>query len=550
MKNNAVKKILALVLAGLMVVSVAACGDEPATSDSTPTSASTSKVEPTAAPTAEPTPEPTPEPLKITALLGSVNNLHEEDDAMGNYQKTVDAINEYTNMDVTWEWVDYANIGNITNEAIIAGDFRDIMNVGYDATFLEAAQAGYFWDLTDYLDDYDNLATIPAATRANISVNGRIYALPRSRTLARNGFGFRADWCDNLGIKVPDYSNGEYFTLDEFYDMLYKFTYGDPDGNGVDDTYGLGIDSWSGVWQISNLWFGVPNTWGVDKNGDLVYYILTDEWKTAMANYRKWYSEGLFIPGFLDYGAGKARTQILNNSLAGVGLQVLDDQRKVETYFEGADVALADPEEPIYLLGGYVDAGFGPKCLPTTGFNGMLAISKKNIKTEEQLRQVLQFMNDLNDGPMLTLIDYGFEGVSYFINDDGYIELYTAETMPEGVSSTFHNGFNQILGYYTAEENAREQVVAPANTVITLLENQLYEEDIPYCVPNYGSGYTSATYLEKAGDLDAIINQAVNDYIMGVIDDAGLDEVIATWRSAGGDQVVAEMNAAYHAAGN
>lgn len=541
MKNNTVKKLLAVALAGTMVVGMTACASKPAASTST----STSKEVTTSTSTSTSTEtsvevETKLDPLTISVLLGSTD-LHEGDDV--NYNNTVKFINEYTNMDVQWEWVEYANVGNITNEAIIAGNFRDIMQVGYDGTFVKAAEDGYFWDITDYLDDYDNLATIPAATRANISVNGRIYALPRSRTLARNGFGYRADWCDNLGIKAPT-------TIDEFYNMLYKFTYNDPDGNGVNDTYGLALDSWNGLWNISNVWFGAPNVWGVDKNGDLVYYVNTDEWKNAMATYRKWFSEGLIYPDFANIGAGKARQELLCKQICGAGFQVLDDQRKVETYFEGADVALSDPEEPIYMLGGYLDGGFGPRCLPTTGYNGMIAISKKNITTEAQLRQVLQFLNDLNDGEVLNVIDYGFEGVSYKLDENGNVVIFSAEELPEGVSSKFHDGFNQILAYYTADANARPVDKAPANTVITILEQELYAADIPYCVPNYGAGYTSDTYVAKGADLDKIIADAVTSYIIGEIDDAGLEEVIATWWNAGGKAVTEEMNAKYHASGN
>lgn len=42
----------------------------------------------------------------------------------------------------------------------------------------------------------------------------------------------RQDWLENLGLEMPT-------SLDELYDVLYAFTYNDPDGNGVDDTYGI-----------------------------------------------------------------------------------------------------------------------------------------------------------------------------------------------------------------------------------------------------------------------------------------------------------------------
>ena len=47
------------------------------------------------------------------------------------------------------------------------------------------------------------------------------------------GLLVRKDWLDKLGLAAPT-------TLDELYDVLYAFTYNDPDGNGKNDTYGLG----------------------------------------------------------------------------------------------------------------------------------------------------------------------------------------------------------------------------------------------------------------------------------------------------------------------
>ncbi len=554
MRNT--KKFLAALMAATMILGLTACGGETSVSQSASASASkteteTAKTETSTSTSEEEKKEEPAAPLKISIVLPS-DKLHDEPDA--NYDALVKAINEYTNMDVQYEWEDMNDKENGYYPKLTlkyaANDFRDVMVVGNDPAF-QAVAKDYFWDLTDYIDEFDNLRTIPAATRANCSYEGRIYGIPRSRTLARNGFGYRADWCDALGINAPT-------TWDDYYDMCYKFTYNDPDGNGKNDTYGLALDAWTGVYNIIFVFFGVPNEWGIDANGDLIPAHLTEEWKTALKAMRKLYADGCINPNFKDINPGKARDELLRTGICGSGFQVLDDQRKVETYFEGADVALAEPDDPIYLLGGYLltDSGKNqPHCLPTTGMNNMIAISKKNITTEDQLRQVLGFLNDLNDGEMLNLIDYGFEGVTWNKDDEGYIHVLTQDELDAaGTVGTYRNGFNQMIPYFTAPENDRTITVPPANTVVTKLEQQLYAEDIPYCVPNYGAGYYSETNKEKGGDLAALIsdleNGAIVRYMTGEIDDAGLDEILNTWRTAGGDQVIAEMNAAYHAAGN
>ena len=44
----------------------------------------------------------------------------------------------------------------------------------------------------------------------------------------------RTDWLDNLGLKAPT-------TMDELLEVARAFRYDDPDGNGQDDTWGIGF---------------------------------------------------------------------------------------------------------------------------------------------------------------------------------------------------------------------------------------------------------------------------------------------------------------------
>ena len=549
MKKNVASKIIAGALASAMVLSMAACGGDEAQSStpgsSTPSSSEATPSSSEKAPEATATPDPGPDmtPLNVTIALPS-DQTHTE--ANAEYDKLVAELNEYLQMNITWDWMDTNSYYEQLGLDIIAGDVADVMVVGKDATFLGAAEEGLFWDLAPYIDDYDNLKTIPQATRENASHNGKMYGLPRSRTLARNGLGYRVDWLNNLGLAEPT-------TWENFYNMLYAFTYNDPDGNGVDDTVGLFLDSWSGVWDIMMTWFGVPNVWGIDANGDLIHKSQTAEYKTALAAFRQLYADGVInngsngIPDFREVGAGKARNEGLRTQLGGCGVQVLDDQRKVETYFEDQGITTSD--NPIYTLQGAVDTGLGTLCYPTTGMNNMIAISTKTIKTEDQLRRVLQMMNDFNDGEVLNLIEYGWENLTYGLDENGYVTLYNNDELAAAGVTTgnYRNGFNQVLPYFTAEENARPVTTAPASTPITILEQELYAENIQYCVPNYGASYTSDFYVANGAALDTILSDAQLKYIVGEIDEAGLEEQLKTWWTAGGETVTKEMNAKYHA---
>ncbi|MCR5585407.1 MAG: extracellular solute-binding protein [Lachnospiraceae bacterium] len=548
-----INKVLAFALAASLVVGLAACGDkkpaeEKQTAQNTP-AASGTKTETKATST----PTPTLAPLKISVLLPS-DDEHTEENKF--YDQMVAEINKYTNMDITWKWADTTTYYTDENLGLklTTGDVEDVLVVGNNATFYQAAEEGLFWDLAPYLDDYDNLATIPEAYRAAASKNGKLYGLPRGREIGRNGMGYRLDWLENLGLDEP--TNWE-----AYHEMLYQFTYGDPDGNGLDDTVGLGLDSWGGVFDIMFPWFGVPNIWGVDAKGDLINRYMTEEYKDALKKIRQLYEEGLInngsngIADFRDLGAGQAQKSLLRTQLAGSGVQVVDDQRKVQEYFQNEGLTTED--EIMYTVRGYVDCGFGPRVQPFIGISNMIAVSKVNIKTEAQLRQVLQFLNDINDGEMLLLIDSGLRGVTWDLNEEGYVTYYTGDEATEkleGLSGKYRNGFNQVPVYFTADSNPRPYVVAPATSAIKLLEEATYADNRLHLVPNYGLSYESSTpsaaNAETFNALNKIMTDAQLAYIVGEIDDTGLEAAINQWSKAGGAQLTKEINELYHKAGN
>lgn len=432
--------------------------------------------------------------------------------------------------------------------ALKSGNIADVSVVGKNADFLKAAEEGYFWDLAPYIDDYPNLKTISEAQRAEASYNGKMYLIPRSRNIARAGFGYRHDWLEKLNLAEPT-------TWENFKEMLKAFSTQDPDGNGEDDTFGLAFDAWAGTYDnILFAWLGVPNQWGLTKDDKLIYKVETEEWKNALKEIHELYDLGYINNGqkgvadFTEFGAGKARTQLLQTGKCGALIQCLDDCRKAEYYFNG-DGGISTIEEPAIDLMSYIEyKDYGKRVYPWGGAgSNFLAVSKTNVKTEEQLKQVLNFLDKMNDGKMLNLIEYGWEGLTYELDADGYVSLFDNDKLQEtiGCTANYRFGFNQVPCYFTAEENARPATTAPSTDPIRVDENECYEDGKLYLVPNYGISFTSDTYLEVGADLDKIVADAELQFIKGEIDENGLNAAIAAWKSGGGDKVTEEMNKLY-----
>ena len=64
--------------------------------------------------------------------------------------------------------------------------------------------------------------------------DGEIYGIPRTTIQRDDGFIIRQDRCDNVGFKIPE---DNLFTVDQFRDLMLRFTNDDPNKNGK-NTYG------------------------------------------------------------------------------------------------------------------------------------------------------------------------------------------------------------------------------------------------------------------------------------------------------------------------
>ncbi|MBQ8081686.1 MAG: extracellular solute-binding protein, partial [Clostridia bacterium] len=108
------------------------------------------------------------------------------------------------------------------------------------------------------------------------SMYGGYYFLPKPDSAdptiyiaERKGLFIRKDWLEALNLEMPT-------TWEELYEVAHAFTYGDPDGNGVNDTYGLTGD---GLCTLRYFFAstGVSNRyWNKDAEGNWFYGALDE----------------------------------------------------------------------------------------------------------------------------------------------------------------------------------------------------------------------------------------------------------------------------------
>lgn len=449
------------------------------------------------------------------------------------------ALEKLAGVSLDIRWVPNAEYTTQTNVVLAGDDVPDAMIIQNKTQgFVQTAEAGGFWDLTEYVEsgDYPNLAEAVPEVQEAAAVNGKIYGLYRARDLTRQSVLIRQDWLDNLGLEMPE-------TTEDLAEIARAFTEDDPDGNGEDDTYGL-ISSVFGTIGSGNVldtfetWHGAGNMW-VEEDGKLIPSWDTPEWRESLDYTRDLYASGYTNPDFATKD-GTTYTQSFMNGDGGIFVAVSSTAREITTLLRGED-----PEDypKILAITGQLEGPHGRYTLPTPGYSGFLALSKASITDEAQLKKALAALDKLNSEEAQRLMQNGVEGENYELAD-GFAEYDPAR---QDLTDMAGQAFTQLA---MNVPNRPVLPPAPADDYEAEIGDTVREinQDVEDAVYNPAAGLVAPTYITNQSTLDQIIADARIQYVVGEIDDAGLDDAVQRWRDGGGEQVIAEINELYAAA--
>ncbi|MBR6848950.1 MAG: ABC transporter substrate-binding protein, partial [Lachnospiraceae bacterium] len=256
MKKKILQRIFAVSLTAAMVVGSAGCGKQ-----TTPPAGGGSSTDPTTTVGAE-AQRQTVTFMTLDFNAGASNT--------GEYAEEIKSkLEDYVNADLEIEWV-LNDVATEKTTLALANPATMPMIMTYSGEMtgqiVNAARAGAFVNLNDYIWDaekYPNLSQLNKNVALNLTVDGQLIGIPRTRDIGRYGLSYRQDWTEAVGITTPPK------TVDDVYDMFYKFTYNDPDGNGIDDTFGMEMTSYTGPFDIVQTWFGCGNKWA-EVDGKLI----------------------------------------------------------------------------------------------------------------------------------------------------------------------------------------------------------------------------------------------------------------------------------------
>lgn len=437
------------------------------------------------------------------------------------------ALEDYTGVDIEFTWVPNASKNERINAALSSGELADIVQLTQidNTTVRNSLKSGLFWDVEPYLSEFPNLASIPEDFLDLARVGGSVYGVPIQIATARYGVLVRKDWLDNLGLEVPH-------TIEELTEVARAFTEDDPDGNGIDDTLGFvdRLESYDLDFRSLSGYFGAGNFFAVTDEDEIIPSFMQPEFKEAMEWYRGIYQNGWMNSDFPVMPKADQRDYIATGR-GGIITAGLFEAKNLMIAAEGTD------QEAVMewaLINDITYKDVPRRIISDTkgGMKGWLAIPKSYVKTEDELRVVLKFINDLMDEEPYILMTEGIEGRHFEVVDGIYkrldatawqqeVQPFSSSRVSERVEVDIKYGDIQDEGAIKIAENEEFAITNPAQ---------------PLDSPTYNTEWSSLTLG---------IKDAYYKYMLGDIEMDGFDKAIETFLQNGGDKIIEEFTEEY-----
>lgn len=511
---------------------------------------------------------PFEETQTLNLVLGSNEPLRDGETYEDNVWTRWVKENFNVELNYLWTTTSEAQVEKLRLDLAAGGQLPDILWLPEGEILLasELMQSGLFREVKSLFDQYagetwkNAMASVENAFLP-YTINGEIMAIPVLEQNMNNEvvMGIRGDWLRNLGLEVPT-------TIDELEVVLDAFTNNDPDGNGVDDTYGLAagmsnsfVSGGGGdVGAIFGM-FGTLNTYWQDFDGDgqLEYGSVQPGAREALARLADWYKKGYLDPE-CGLKSGPDTGEDFAQGKAGVIFSArygFSTPNKVSENIEGAELTIAPlpvgPEGEVLRHGTRSTAG----CW----------LINKDCENPEAFFRIQDWLYTYYADP-----DFGgpcefgmFEGYDYVMKD-GKRSTSSSDFPADAPRSRFYeysfcyNGAKipetRLMTYYKMHEGI--ELTTPMELqyswnadpydvdagYVTVLQQDCRRENLFCAAP-------TATMQSKGEYLNKMEQETFLRIIYGEVGIEAFDTFVEDWKRLGGDDITREVNEWYAAAG-
>lgn len=531
------KKILCMVLAAVMLLSMAACGGQKTELNENQTD------------------------FLIVGGMSSLSSGNDSNPVLVDLADKAGVEIEWDLMsDSLGEKVGVLIGGNQLPDAFIAVGFsqNDIMEYGEDGTFI---------DLTEYItpEVMPNLSKIleehPEIKSGITQADGCIYGLPSGELMGTAAIGATDDlsiyavpefsminktWLDQLGLPVPT-------NLTELHDALVAFKENDLGGAGSTIPMSTGYDQWCWGQEIFNAGFGFTNFTSdicfdlqANADGTVEFVCASDAYRDAVTYFHDWYAEGLMD------------LEMFSQSTSQLIAKVSQGRVGVTTWWEIKEIAGDHTDDFVFLPPMYGPVGTKYENTRNLTIRSGPGVTSGNLNITSACgnpQKLLSYFDQWYDPETVMQLQYGpigiyftekdANGVWQVIDDDaareqfgksagelkGQYEVFGPRLiLPEYYNSVFYMEDRATQRLHDIEEQWMPYVATPVSypNDVTFTQDELdvisrYKADFSSQVAEF-----EGTWLKNGGPTD----EEWADYLSVLEDNCGMSRLLDVYQNA------------------
>jgi len=464
---------------------------------------------------------------------------------------------------ITYDWIvkgsstsdQYVQKINVT---LASGALPDVIPV--DATQLkQLADSDQIEDLTEIYENYASPLTKEVLSQEGtspfdaVTFDGKLMAIPQlESSIERSMYiWIRTDWLEHLGLQPPK-------TIADVLAISKAFKEKDPDQNGQNDTYGLGItkDLWGGAMGLEGFmaaYNAYPNMWIENGEGELVFGSVQPEVKKSLQILQAMHANGEIDQEFGIKDGGKVSEQIAAGK---IGLEYGEQWNSIWPLQLNRN---NDPNAQWQAFPIVSESGENPKVPLKFSTTRFFAV-KKGIKHPEAVIKLFNLHLEKNWGETAEFDKYYAPPEAESVwqlspvtpypamkNVDAFREIDAArkagdtsglkgeaKTIQEKLES-FKSGTSEGFALWGWERIYGEQG--------SMGIADQYDKNNQFLMEKF-VGAPTPTMVERKSTLDKMQTEVFTKIILGGSVDE-FDKFVEDWKKLGGDQITQEVNEWY-----
>ena len=464
---------------------------------------------------------------------------------------------EVLGIKIDWLWsVNDAEYDQKVNIAITSNDIPDIMRVR-NTQMKMMYENDQLLDMTDLLPEYwapfteDVITADGGNGLRSATFDGKLSAIP----IVGNGLGnafvlwVRTDWLEKLNLDFPE-------TIEDVLALSEAFTTQDPDGNGLDDSFGIAVHKdlfgvgFACLEGFFNAYGAYHDIW-IPRDGQLVYGNVQPEAKAALRVLTELYANGQLDPEFGVKDANKVTEDVGANRF-GLMFGQFSNMARINP------VKVENPEFEWVPVSVPLDSDIQAKAQLPFGTSRYFVISKAAKNPEAFVKMVnLQLEKSYGESAESTRFNITPDGYGPYSYNVVYFEpamknfdaakavTYAVETgdtslLNDEQRNYYDMSMMSLSGDHGNNNWHQLKMFGPKGSLSVM---QGYWDSGNY-MPNAFYGAPTQTMTEK---LSTLQTQTLTDYtaiiLGGNLDD--FEVYVQNWNLLGGEQMTAEVNEWY-----